>query len=100
MSNELGNTPADKDYKPSGISKAEERAMDSWAMYDYREHPKGLYHTCYVDGFKAGAKWAMEQGVITDVSIDEFSCGLYNLCVQCGLTSEDDVIVQIRKKDE
>ena len=51
-------------------------------------------------GKKAGAKWAMEQGVIANVSIDEFSCGLYNLCVQCGLTSEDGVIVQIRKKDE
>lgn len=26
--NELGNTPADKNYKPSGISKAEEAARD------------------------------------------------------------------------
>lgn len=26
--NELGNTPADKNYKPSGISKAEERALE------------------------------------------------------------------------
>ena len=26
--NELGNTPADKNYKPSGISKAEERAWE------------------------------------------------------------------------
>lgn len=25
--NELGNTPADKNYKPSGISRAEEQAM-------------------------------------------------------------------------
>lgn len=25
--NELGNTPADKDYKPSGISRAEEAAL-------------------------------------------------------------------------
>ena len=25
--NEIGNTPADKDYKPSGISKAEEAAL-------------------------------------------------------------------------
>lgn len=40
------------------MTRAEERAMDSWAMYEYREHPKGLYHTCYVDGFIAGAKQA------------------------------------------
>lgn len=26
--NELGNTPADKNYKPSGISKAGERALE------------------------------------------------------------------------
>ncbi len=28
--NELGNTPADKDYKPSGISKAEEAALKAF----------------------------------------------------------------------
>ena len=28
--NELGNTPADKDYKPGGISKAEERALEAY----------------------------------------------------------------------
>ena len=32
--NELGNTPADKDYKPSGINKAEEAALKA---YPYRE---------------------------------------------------------------
>lgn len=26
--NELGNTPADKNYKPSGMSRAEERAFE------------------------------------------------------------------------
>lgn len=28
--NELGNTPADKNYKPSGVSKAEERALEAY----------------------------------------------------------------------
>lgn len=28
--NELGNTPADKNYKPSGISKAQERAFEAY----------------------------------------------------------------------
>ena len=31
--NELGNTPADKDYKPSGISRAEERALEAYPHY-------------------------------------------------------------------
>lgn len=50
------------------------------------------------DAFKAGAEWMAGQGVILNLSIDELSCGAYNACVQQGLTSEDDVIVQIRKK--
>ena len=48
--------------------------------------------------FKTGAKWMTGQGVILNLSIDELSCGAYNACVEQGLTSEDDVIVQIRKK--
>lgn len=35
----------------------EEAAENSWAVYEYRESPKGLYSTCYVDGFIAGAEW-------------------------------------------
>lgn len=31
--NELGNTPADKNYKPSRISKAEERALEAYPHY-------------------------------------------------------------------
>lgn len=30
--NELGNTPADKDYQPSGISRAEEAAMKTYPV--------------------------------------------------------------------
>lgn len=47
---------------------------------------------------KAGAEWMAGQGVVLRLSIDELSCGAYNACVEQGLTSEDDVIVQIRKK--
>ena len=50
------------------------------------------------DAFKAGAEWMAGQGVILNLSIDELSCGAYNACVEQGLTSKDDVIVQIRKK--
>ena len=33
MSNELGNTPADKNYKSSGISRAEEAAWEKYPIY-------------------------------------------------------------------
>ena len=38
--------------------RAEEKAIDAWAIYEYREHPKGLYHTCFVDGYKEGYEQA------------------------------------------
>ena len=38
-----------------------EAAENSWAVYEYRESPKGLYSTCYVDGFKAGAEWQYQK---------------------------------------
>ena len=34
--NELGNTPADKNYKPSGISKAEARIMEKQYNLGYQ----------------------------------------------------------------
>lgn len=40
------------------LTRAEERAIDAWAIYEYREHPKGLYHTCFVDGYKEGYEQA------------------------------------------
>lgn len=38
--------------------RVEEKAIDAWAIYEYREHPKGLYHTCFVDGYKEGYEQA------------------------------------------
>ena len=43
--NELGNTPADKNYKPSGISRAEERALEFYPMKDYNKEPNYI-HSC------------------------------------------------------
>lgn len=40
--NELGNTPADKNYKPSGISKAEELAMQSYPNMTFPFTPLDL----------------------------------------------------------
>lgn len=34
--------------------KTIDRAEQAWVDYEYREHPKGLYHTCFVDGYKQG----------------------------------------------
>lgn len=88
--------------KPSLPSNLDEAAEDSWAIYEYRESPKGLYSTCYIDGFKAGAEWVSGQGetiegeVVKDIN--------NNLVVKAkGLSMKDvkfgdKVIVQIRKK--
>lgn len=50
------------------------------------------------EAFKAGAGCVAGQGVVLSLSIDELSCEAYSACVEQGMTSEDDVIVQIRKK--
>ena len=42
---------------------AEEKAIDAWAIYEYREHPKGLYHTCFVDGYKEGYEQAEKETI-------------------------------------
>lgn len=44
MSNELGNTSADKDYKPSGISRAEEKANKRWPIHPWTILPKEGEH--------------------------------------------------------
>lgn len=33
-----------------------EAAEKSWVDYEYREDPRGLYSSCYIDGFIAGAE--------------------------------------------
>ena len=33
-----------------------DRAEQAWVDYEYREHPKGLYHTCFVDGYRQAEK--------------------------------------------
>ena len=56
------------------MTRAEEKAIDAWAIYEYREHPKGLYHTCFVDGYQQGygqaekdlMEWVEEQLAILD----------------------------------
>ena len=49
--NEHGNTPADKDYKPSGISKAEERALEA-----YDTNTPAPIRIAYRDGYEQAEK--------------------------------------------
>lgn len=61
------------------MTKAEEKAIDAWAIYEYREHPKGLYHTCFVDGYQEGYSQAEKDLALTweDMrSIYEIICGI------------------------
>lgn len=50
--NELGNSPADKNYKPSGISRAESRAREAYPNehfvdHTYAEMCRGFYEEGY-----------------------------------------------------
>ena len=101
----IDNLQQEQPSIPSNLDEAaREYAYNNWEDNDYHTGASeglpfdAIGHTekC----FKAGAEWMAGQGVILNLSIDEFSCGAYNACVEQGLTSEDDVIVQIRKKEE
>lgn len=93
--------------QPSFPSNLYEAAEDSWAVYEYRESPRGLYSTCYVDGFKAGAEWMAGQGYTKEETVYfERLCDENRIMVDLGwgeperggFNPGDKVIVQIRKK--
>ena len=60
--NELGNTPADKNYKPSGISKAEEMANKRWPIHPWSilpkegEHGEIINFDEWLDDFRIGVQ--------------------------------------------
>lgn len=57
--NELGNTPADKNYKPSGISKAEELAMQAYPNMTFPFTPLDLNayrREAFINGYEAAEK--------------------------------------------
>lgn len=56
--NELGNTPADKDYKPSGISKAEERALEAYPHLEQAtfDEIRNIERSAFVQGYEAAEK--------------------------------------------
>lgn len=45
------------DEPVSDCHDLKEAAENSWVDYEYREDPRGLYSSCYIDGFKDGAEW-------------------------------------------
>lgn len=83
----------DQPSLPSNLDEAAEKYADNtWLLGD--NWTDAARRT-----FKAGAQWQTGQGVIsTDSSIDELPVELYNKCVEAGMTSEDKVIIQVRKK--
>lgn len=88
--------------QPSLPSNLDE-AAEEYARIECDNYVDEEDNVCYIEEamrntFKASAKWMAGQGVTLNLSIDEFSCGAYNACVEQGLTSEDEVVVQIRKK--
>ena len=84
--NELGNTPADKDYKPSGISRAEERALEFYPMKDYNKEPNYI-HSCdskmldevYRDVFRIGYEAAEKDLALTWEDIKTINQILWDL---------------------
>ena len=84
--------------QPSLPSNLDEEAEDSWAVYEYRESPRGLYSTCYVDGFKAGAEWMAGQGYTKEGIARPDDCEVWVNFTNTDIKDGDEVIVQIRKK--
>lgn len=59
------------------MTRVEEKAIDAWAVYEYREHPKGLYHTCFVDGYKEGYEQAEKDLSLTIEDLELLHTFLY-----------------------
>ena len=73
--NELGNTPADKNYKPSGISRAEEAALEAYPITMVRRRYDGIARSddpydsnlhdryCFRRGYEAAEKETIERAI-------------------------------------
>lgn len=114
----LPDEPVSNDLKEA----AEKSAVQYYVDGGYSPF-QNIETASHIAGFKAGAKWMkkqmpmpedtvlfqkgveegkrlmMEGAVVAHVSIDELSCGLYNLCVEAGMTSETDATIIILPKE-
>ena len=77
----------------------EEKAMYAWAIYEYREHPQGLYHTCFIDGFLQGYEEAEKD--ITEaakVLVDSVEKYVRQECSRSTLLSMKDKLKELLEK--
>ena len=113
------------EYLEEAAEEYRQGEVDSGCDYIDDSDGDSLYHSaCLTDAFKAGAEWMkkqmpmpedtvlfqkgveegkrlmMEGAVVAHVPIDELSCGLYNLCVEAGMTSETDATIIILLKED
>lgn len=76
-----------------------EAAENSWAVYEYREDPRGLYSSCYIDGFKEGAEWRkrkmMERAVEEEVQEVYRDDDGIHCCVSVGTDYKPGTIVYV-----
>ena len=82
-------------------SNLDDAAEDSWAVYEYRESPRGLYSTCYIDAFKAGAEWRAGQGVSMQGKVGIYGVDVENITKElreAGFKIGEEVTLQVRKK--
>lgn len=70
--NELGNTPADKNYKPSGISRAEEAALEAYPKKMGMFHEPDIHYEAdlnkaarikYIEGYEQAEKETIERAI-------------------------------------
>ena len=89
--NELGNTPADKNYKPSGISRAEERALETYPNENFIDHTYAeMCRGFYEEGYEQAEK------DLTDVA--QFSSGLDGFFYGKGYKQAEKDIIAIVKE--
>lgn len=63
--NELGNTPADKNYRPSGIRKAEERALEAYPIHPTLPNEVKDYIAAEQQAYRKGYEQAEQDLALT-----------------------------------
>ena len=80
-------------------SNLAEAAEKSWVDYEYREDPRGLYSSCYIDGFIAGAE--LQKRKMMEGAVEEEVQEVYrdddgiHCCVSVGTGYKPGAIVYV-----
>ena len=73
-----------------------DRAEQAWVDYEYREHPKGLYYTCFVDGYRQAEKnLALTP---SDISIIDEICTEMRLHTDWTLKGQDAFYEEVLRR--